>query len=349
MRKILVLVIFSTLFLPTNSASAENCPESWGYKIPELTFEKTTRTKGSDIEIFRSSSLGGGISTEDWQLNRPELFPEPFLTRIKNLGPDLAISAKYKVVNANREQIDFSGYGAGWTKSFTGQPDWLLLSRGVWNGTKIYYEMILNQKGCSPITLRSNVYTFSDMSISSFDFDDFFVKNPNGATDAVLNFKQVDILKSSIRSNIEIIKNAKEGTVVKLNSLRPLVGRIVGYLVVGLEPGGCVVGRNPYSSPEIDPLDIVIVQKPCKGGVLMSYELGGVYSYGLVTTFGLNMDSEQAQPKVPTPSGTVSPKVTTPLVIQKNQVKTIVCAKGKNFLRVTGVNPKCPSGHKLKK
>jgi hypothetical protein len=195
--------------------------------------------------------------------------------------------------------------------------------------------MTISQKSCAPYTLKSNVYTFTDLYVSSIDLDEFLVTFPKASTEAILNFKQIALLKSAIKSNIETIQATNSASTAKLNTLRPIVGWIVGYLVVGISPAGCVVGRNPRSSPEVDPVDVVIVQKPCSGGILMSYEQSGIYSYALVTQFNLKEDIAPIQSAKPTNS-------------EMPKKSIIICIKGKVTKKVTAIKPKCPVGFKKK-
>jgi hypothetical protein len=53
---------------------------------------------------------------------------------------------------------------------------------------------------------------------------------------------------------------------------------------------------------------------------------------------------------ISTPTSTATPVATPVAVISTPQAKstTIQCVKGKTVKKVTGVNPKCPSGYKKK-
>ena len=60
--------------------------------------------------------------------------------------------------------------------------------------------------------------------------------------------------------------------------------------------------------------------------------------------------SQDAPAKVTNQSGAVAPTPIQPTTVEKSKTlsKTITCIKGKNAKKVSGVNPKCPTGYKLK-
>jgi hypothetical protein len=212
-------------------------------------------------------------------------------------------------------------------------PNLLSKSFGISNGTEIKFELNISQKGCSDLNLTSNVFVFDNIPISEYGFDRYFETFPNGVTGRVLNFQELEAVKKSVLNNIKVVEEkSRAGEVTPLNVVRSDAGYGANYLIVGLAPGGCASGRNTNSAPTINPSDVEVLAIPCKFGVLMPFEYPGGGGFTLISSHSIIKGLKQ-------------PTSTKESGVKKS---TITCVKGKISKKVTGFNPKCPSGYKKK-
>ncbi len=344
-RILLCFSLIGLVLFPPTSFAAE-CPSDWNYSLPILEFKKTTLQTGPLVETRYSSSFGRAISNNNPNIVRPELFTQQVQSKINALGANIAITSKYTASTKSFAQTDSLRYGDWVHFGYPEMTDTTLLWLGISNGTQITYTITISQKGCADLSLTSNTYTFSDIPTQEYGFDKFFQDFPEGGADRLLNFKELEIVKNGILDNIKITQSGRTGSVVHLNKLWSTTGISSSYLIVGISPGGCAAGRGT-SIPTADPVDVQILQKPCKAGIIMYFKYAGGRGYGftLVSTFELNPDPTPT----PTPSQLAAEKAAAGAKAVAAKKKTfITCIKGKLTKKVTAVKPKCPAGYKKK-
>lgn len=335
MSKLLLslLLIVSSSISSAPLANAAECPKDWGYKLPELRFDSKVKTLGQFQETFFTSTLGptksGGLIGKN-----PQLFSPLIQAKIDALGPNIAMNTKYVTSTKSFVQTKYNGgYGDWEAFGYPDAPSWIFLWLGISNGTEIKFELNISQKGCSDLNFTSNVFVFDNIPIAEYGFDRYFETFPNGVTGRVLNFQELEAVKKSVLNNIKVVEEkSRAGEVTSLNVVRTDAGYGANYLIVGLAPGGCASGRNTNSAPTVNPSDVEVLAIPCKFGVLMPFEYPGGGGFTLISSHSISKGLKQ--PTSAKDSGA--------------KKLTITCVKGKSSKKVSGFNPKCPSGYKKK-
>ncbi len=335
MSKLLLslLLIVSSSISRAPLANAAECPKDWGYKLPELRFDSNVKNLGQFQETYFTSTLGptksGGLIGKNTQLFSPLI-----QAKIDALGTNIAMSTKYVTSTKSFVQTKYNGGYGDW--EFFGYPDapsWILLWLGISNGTEVKFELTISQKGCADLNLTSNTFTFKNIPTAEYGFERYFETFPRGGTSKVLNFQELEAVKKSILNNIKVVEEkSRAGEITTLKLVRSDSGYGSNYLIVGLEPGGCASGRNTNSAPTVNPADVEVLTIPCKFGVLMPFEYPGGGEFTLIS------------------SHSIAKGIKPPTSAKESGVKksTITCVKGKISKKVTGFNPKCPSGYKKK-
>ena len=331
------LLLLSVAALPTAN-SFSGCPESWEVKMPNIKLE-------TYLEVYPTNKLrymsydgdvrkGMGYQTFTFDSYYPDLSKY-----IKSLGPDAVMNFDFEI----SDNPDFKSKIL--TKGYTYQIDYTEFNTlyGIPSDPWVRLSLTVEVRSCKPSKFYSNSiqaknnYTLENLDAYFLAFRKFFY-----------NFKQEDLVRKALVKNYEDLSNP---TLIKAllgneqyawkteddESLNPYTSISFN----GLSPMGCLkkaVGRELTKVISFNSL-------PCKVGVFLHNERAYLVQV---------MDFEAPTPTVkptptPTPSQSGKPAVVTSKKPTPPKKTTITCVKGKSAKNVTAVQPKCPSGYKVKK
>jgi hypothetical protein len=369
-------IILVLIGLPTKSyASLEGCPNLWNIQSPNLVINKYSALSNNAKIYFYTSSLYGpengvGSTGKRYSLdtvdpanrNRQRFNGESALKiilpavfeKLTSLGRDAVWSSKYELVNPEIKSVEAHQNEFNALFSAPVRP-WLLYYLGIGNGTQIKWNLKISVKSCPDFSISSNIYKFNDIEISSMSFDEY-LKSSTNSPDSTFNFKQEEVIKSTLENNKKLLAQGILTQNIKLNQLggTELGNKEFAYLLLGTNPVGCIESINPRRLPAINPIYAIVKSQSCQISVVADFRLteqskcnsitclidqnyqtlisglerfnGGYWQgdFVEVDTFKITLSK--------------SPKTTN---------KSIKCIKGKLIKKVTGTSPKCPTGYKL--
>jgi hypothetical protein len=350
----------------------DGCPNSWAITIPNLVVEEySANYNGVDVSYFESNFAGPDSSSNDqrgligsanaknpsgisFSLSRinPTLYE-----KLSQLGVNVVWNSSYEIVGKKSSSIYSSKESFRNLFTYPVRP-WRLYQLGLSNNSQIVWKLNISVKGCSEFTLTSNLATLNISKKSGINQDQYFDILPKFSYPK-FDFKQQEAIYQALKINKELISTSPGNTNIPLSrtGYQELGGIEFSYLLLGINPPGCIDSINPNSIPPVNPVSVQINESNCQVGVFApiqlsksvkctSCELSEKYkelisrlsndfrtddwSYDLVL-----VDSFFAS------GGTQS-------ATQKPKAKTITCVKGKLIKKVTAVKPMCPAGYKKK-
>ena len=367
----------NVLFL-NPSAKAADCPDSWNIQKPNLVITSGAITsidsrKGTENRAYTSSMpsniesiTGDTFANKNYTLFRGQ----EVVQKLKQLGSNAEISATY--ISSTKSPFQNLDPARGkliygdWLYLF-GSPEeaWKLRWMGLSNGTNLAYRVSILVKGCKEFVIESNTYTFNDLPQEEFGVDAFYqFFESKQSFGQKLSFRQIEISKENLVKNIAAIKATADGTGVGLERIDRQIENVLGFLFVGMSPGGCInVNDGGNSIPPWNAPYVALASTPCKVGVYSMYPDKGLSGVTLVTTFDAvrsakaeaearaNAEAEvkakaEAEAKAKAEAEAKAKAEAEAKVAKKKT--TITCVKGKLTKKVTAVNPKCPKGYKVK-
>jgi hypothetical protein len=368
------ILVVGVLGAPTKSyAALEGCPNNWNIKIPELTFNKfSTLSNNAKVHFYTSSLYGPDNSAKQrkgigYPLETPSaqriprfqgeyalkiLLPEVY-EKLTGLGKDAIWSSSYEIVNP---KINSKSTNQSELEGLFSSPvrPWLLYYLGIGNGTKIKLNLKISIKSCSDFTISSNTYQFENLEISTMTFDDYF-KNSVSSTAGSFNFKQEELIRDRLSNNIKLLSNGTLNKDIPLNRIgyTELDGKEFSYLLLGIEPAGCIDSINPNSLPAVNPVSAVVISNPCNVSVVADFNLTEQVNCKS-STCSTDPNYDNLIQKLKSFSGDywtgdfiqVSTFIINQKVSSTKVIRSITCVKGKLTKKVTGTSPKCPTGYK---
>lgn len=294
------ILMFVALANVNTSASANDCPDSWRIERPNLVITSSPITRideqrGTESSSYTSSlppniqgMTGDVFASKDFPLFRGQMVVE----KLRQLGSNADISATYIASTKSPFQNLEKGNGkqvyGDWAELF-GPPEqaWKLRWMGLGNGSSLIYRVSIFVKGCEEFVIDSTSYTFKDLPEDVFDVDPFYqLFETRASFNRRLTSKQIIVSKKNLSKNVAAIAGASEGVAIPLERIDPEVESVIGFLFVGLKPGGCLNvndgGRSipPWNAPYAE-----ILSAPCKVGVYSMYPDKGLAGVTLVTSF----------------------------------------------------------------
>lgn len=363
-------LVVGSLAAPAKSyAALEGCPNTWNIKLPELAINKYSKlSNNAKVYFYTSSLFGPDNSTKQikgltYPLDTPitprftrqyalkTILPEVY-EKLNNLGRDAVWSSNYEIVNSNNQKInkDQADYLFG-----TPARPWLLYFSGIGNGSQIKWNLNISIKACNDYKIPSNIFTLSDLEMSSASIDGYF-KNSAAQSYNLFDFKQEEIIRSRLDANKKLIAQGRLGENVALEKLgnNDLGGKTFQYFYLGTNPADCIDSISQSGDKDnVTPISVVVKTSSCQVSVVADFSLGE--QENCVTgscTSDANYESLIKKLKslggdswtgdlVEIDSFKINQKTS-----KINQVQTITCIKSKTTKKVSGTNPKCPSGYK---
>jgi len=373
---LILSVSVSLLLIPSKSyAALEGCPNNLSIKLPELTINKfSALSNGAKVHFYTSSLFGADNSASakkgmsyplevtstppprrfQGEYSLKVILPEIY-EKLNSLGKDAIWSSSYEIIGSN---IPPSNYRPKILDLFSlPARAWGLYYIGIGNGTQIKYNLKISVKSCADYVVSSNVYTFNSLEQSTMTLDDLFKYSLDPSIGA-FNFKQEELIRARLENNKKLISQGTLNLDISLDRLGPseLDGKEFAYLFLGMNPTACIESINPNSGPAVNPISVIVKASNCEVSIVTTIMLteqfncksstcsvdsqydglirrvslssiGGDLSYERVEIGTFNVNLQKAK---------------------KSTSKSITCIKGKTIKTVTGTNPKCPSGYKLK-
>ena len=381
-------------------ASANDCPDSWSVPRPNLVITSSPilridEHRGTESRSYTSSlppsfqgMTGDTFASKNFSLFRGHNVVET----LRKLGSNAEISATY--ISSTKSPFQNLEKGNGkqiyddWASLF-GPPEtaWKLRWMGLGNGSSLTYRVSIYVKGCKEFVIESNAHTFSDLPDEEFGIDPFFeLFETKSSFYRKLTFRQIESSKENLTKNISAIRESVEKVSIRLERIDSEVANVIGFLFVGLSPGGCLNvndgGRSipPWNAPRAE-----LLTTPCKVGVFSMFPDKGLSGVTLVTSFDVirsrkdeTRDQAQAQAQAQADTQTqeeakakaradalaaAKAKAEADVVAgggaealsaakakaeaAKKRV-TAICVKGRVTKKVSALNPKCPIGYKRK-
>jgi hypothetical protein len=367
----LSIVLLSSI-LPSNShAALDGCPSTWNIKLPELSINKYSKlSNNAKVYFYTSSLFGPDNSTKQikglrYPLDTPitqrfqqqyalkNILPEVY-EKLNNLGRDAVWSSNYEIVNPNNQKInkDQVDYLFG----IPARP-WLLYFSGIGNGTQIKWNLNISIKDCSDYKISSNTFTINNLEMSSVSIDNYF-KNSAAQSYNLFDFKQEEMIRSRLDANKKLITQGRLNAQLALEQLgnNELGGKAFQYFYLGTNPADCIDSISRSGDKDnVTPISVVVKTSSCQVSVVADFSLGEQENCttssctsdpnyeNLIKRFkSLGGDSWTGD-LVEIDSFVINLKTS-----KKNQVRIINCTKGSSTKKVTGTNPKCPKGYKIK-
>jgi predicted nucleic acid-binding Zn-ribbon protein len=382
-------MIQSVLFL-NPSAKASDCPDSWNIQKPNLVITSGAITsidsrKGTENRAYTSSMpsniesiTGDTFANKNYTLFRGQ----EVVQKLKQLGSNAEISATY--VSSTKSPFQNLDRARGkliygdWLYLFGSTEEaWKLRWMGLSNGTNLAYRVSILVKGCKEFVIDSNTYTFNDLPQEEFGIDAFFqFFESKQSFGQKLSFRQIEISRENLVKNIAAIKATADGAGVGLERIDRQIESVLGFLFVGMNPGGCLnVNDGGNSIPPWNAPYAALASTPCKVGVYSMYPDKGLSGVVLVTTFDAVRSAKaeaeaeakakaeaeakaKAEAEVKAKAEAEAKAAAELKAKQEAEAKakaeaakkksTITCVKGKLTKKVTAVKPKCPKGFKVK-
>lgn len=363
----LATIVVSTVsvVVPQKSLAAD-CPDTWGIKIPILEITMTTKTyEGVQTNSYASSLLSGDNRyTNENSGNRSNLqkiMPDLY-NKLKALGNNAVWNSYYEIVNPKITSVypphqEADNTEMAWIFA-SPVKSWLMLYNRIGEGSEIHWVLEVSVKGCVDYKATSNTYKFSNFKLPSITLDYFFA-NQAKIWNNKYNFKDEELIRTMLDKNLTLLEKVDLNVPVGLQRLsyNDLHGEDFPYLIIGINPPGCVDSINPNSGPRVNPYSAIVYSAPCQAGLFADTMLGKDYDWVLFKTFTIDKKpaptptprATPTQISSPTPSAAVASAKPRIAVIKSNSNKTtITCYKGKTIAKITGVKPICPSGYKKK-
>ena len=357
---VLILISFG---LPTNSYANEiACPNTWNFKptTGEISILDTNSLTTDFLSRNRISVESFNEATEMGQqiLVLPSIFsslPTPYYLKIQEGGRNIAVSGQWKTSRDGKTWLGLRNYNGDLLPSDNSQgflnqpPAGLAMDRlypialasriGLTPGTQVSIEVKVNVNGCKEAIFYERRAVVPSYKVETRKLDDLLYSFYRiNSSEPQINFLDQQLFNNTIntfvdhlraisnKSPVWTISNTRRG---KLDIFWTLSGEStpisrtnssMPFFDMSVSPtngDGCFTLTTPYKSV----YTYKILNYPCSVSVdLFSYkELVGAFE---VARF----------------------EITGP----KDQTATITCIKGKTTKKVSGTNPKCPKGYKVK-
>ena len=219
-RAILASIFLSALVLPTSANAANDCPDSWGKTVPEISYKsKVIKVGNLDKELWTVNSIPIAANPEK----------NPLLTRINQgmISGDVVFEAV--IESASNPLFENT---VVFTAGIRDQDAYSLNNRGLRNGNLIRYKFSIRARNCAPITLFSNSVVFNGATESPIGVDTYLgLGNP--AQNTKLNFEEEDSIKlalSSLKSSLSSVKLSQQLKIPVINVGNGLARRSIRVL-----------------------------------------------------------------------------------------------------------------------
>ncbi len=288
-----VLAYFLTsMFVPINSSAAlDSCPDTWVINVPEFRISKYSMTSdnarvflysstlfGSDDPTKQAMGLQYGLKSDsknisarfDRKFALQALLPDVY-AKLNSLGRNAAWSTNYEIID---QKVDTSR-PEGMSNLFTlPMRAWNLSYLGIGNGTKLRWKLNISVKDCKDLTVYSNTVAVEDIELSLMSLDNYF-ENFNNSDLGTFNFKQEELIRKGLEVNKNLISKGSDDELIFLERLgyKELDGREFSYLILGVDPPGCIDSINSNSYPAVNPVAVSVNSLPCKASVAASFKL----------------------------------------------------------------------------
>ena len=286
--KLAFALLISCLPILLPSAKAADCPTSWDVKIPELAITKVSaKYFGLTFEYYESNFAGVDRSSSErmglilpstpqnltgraYSLSKisPNLFEKLML-----LGPNAVWSSYYQVVPSKSQPFRLSQYGEDIDFTYPVRP-WLFFFQGIGEDSEIVWKSKISVKGCPDFNISSNSAKLPSLKLTSITLDEYFSILSN-LPKPEFNFKQEELIRGAIASNLEDLKKLTQDQplYLKRTGWKELDGKEFSYILVGMKPAGCLDSVNPNSIPPVNPIVATLNSNDCLGGLLAGIPL----------------------------------------------------------------------------
>ena len=231
---------------------------------------------------------------------------------------------------------------------------WSLYFSSLGNGTQIKWNLNISIKACSEYKISSNIFTFSNLEMSSVSIDNYF-KNSAAQSYNLFDFKQEEIIRSRLDANKKLIAQGGLNKKVALEQLgnNDIGGKAFQYFYLGTNPADCIDSISPSGDKDnVTPISVVVKTSSCQVSVVADFSLGEQENCATGScTSDANYESLIKKLKslggdswtgdlVEIDSFKINQKTS-----KINQIQTITCTKNKLVKKITAVKPKCPTGY----
>jgi len=348
--------------IQTSATFASDCPQNWKLSLPAPKYTRTlipevtytdwgTKSTKPPYEALVPNMGGIGwreISTIDWsyweeyfvQYWTP-VFGNDNMQKIISLKSDLQFASRIvsnpsfaeKRPDGSLVQIyplSVSRFKAADKYVDFFPTDASFWQSGITNGSQIRYEIDFFVRGCNPLYLKSEWTKVDFVKLPDIISIDQWISDYESwgrKWQTTYNWRKASEEKVTLVQEIDNMQKGKNIGLSKNFRASINVEQALPYgVVIGIDPPGCMFGSLPSS------MDAVVYTQPCKYLVSVKYfnqNSSPVFmsdSYKALGYFMVQMPNSKGA----------------------RELKSIICVKGKLTKKVTGSNPKCPTGYKKK-
>lgn len=386
-RATLLLILLSILVGPTTSFASSDCPQSWQISNPklEMNWDASSQAVTTNLGLIGSpgnsqaAPIDFGSSNNSGLLQRiSEQYGKDFENRVTANSTKVSFrssliygaqSSSLRDLNTaiDRKQTLFSRWQSN-MRAFSSFDAKFLLMQGVTNDAVLYHLLEVQVIGCnesrfivsSPFSLKGIPSSLLGLDsplglpkwkVSVSDYLTYMVNNKTANSNRSfnefnwnVNLEKFDFLINKLKtldkdSPLKIDNGQEEPfdarNIVKFEENAMCGGEDCSAMtpsLIGYSPAGCLKELRVYTTP----CKVAIVGPDGSKADKAASSIWAITDYRIVTVVGVfDIPKRRVQDSYKVKEST-------------SKSKSIVCQSGKSKLKVSGKNPKCPSGYKKK-